>query len=244
LNRLLASLSLMVLLAPAAAAEDAGHPTALVELFTSQGCSACPQADRILGKLADDPSVIALTFPVDYWDYLGWKDTLGSGAHSARQRAYAMVRGDRKVYTPQVVVSGIASAPGNEEHKVNDTIESARAYPEAFSVKVGMEQEGDRLEIEATPGSGELSPGEVWLFSTAKRRSVHIDRGENGGNDLTYANVVRKMTRLGPWDGKHCKFAVSLEDALGTESDGLVVVVQAGSGGMPGAVLGAAQLHR
>jgi len=80
---------------------NAGEPRALIELFTSQGCSSCPAADKLLGDLAADPSVVALSVPIDYWDYLGWKDTLASPGHSARQRAYAKVRGDREVYTPK-----------------------------------------------------------------------------------------------------------------------------------------------
>src|SRR5271154_4341992 len=84
------------------------EPRALIELFTSQGCSSCPAADKLLGELANDPTLIALSDPIDYWDYLGWKDTLASPAHSARQRAYARVRGDRDVYTPQIVINGSA----------------------------------------------------------------------------------------------------------------------------------------
>src|SRR5580698_11119625 len=82
------------------------EPKALIELFTSQGCSSCPPADKLLGELAADPTLVAISDPIDYWDYLGWKDTLASPAHSARQRAYAHVRGDSQVYTPKVVVNG------------------------------------------------------------------------------------------------------------------------------------------
>jgi len=82
------------------------EPRAVVELFTSQGCSSCPPADRIIGELAKDPDVIALSLPIDYWDYLGWKDTLADSRFSARQKAYSHMRGDRDVYTPQVVVNG------------------------------------------------------------------------------------------------------------------------------------------
>ena len=84
----------------------AAEPRAVLELFTSQGCSSCPPADRLVGQLANDPSLIALSVPIDYWDYLGWRDTLANPAHSARQRAYARVRGDGQVYTPQIVVNG------------------------------------------------------------------------------------------------------------------------------------------
>ena len=80
----------------------AAETRAVVELFTSQGCSSCPPADQLLGQLAKEPGVVAMSLPIDYWDYLGWKDTLATPGHTARQRGYAAVRGDRAVYTPQV----------------------------------------------------------------------------------------------------------------------------------------------
>ena len=107
LRRRLASASLIAgfLIATFVVAR-AAERRALLELFTSQGCSSCPAADKLLGEFAADQSLVALSVPIDYWDYLGWKDTLASPAHSARQRAYARVRGDRQVYTPQIVVNG------------------------------------------------------------------------------------------------------------------------------------------
>src|SRR5438874_1034367 len=94
----------------AAVASASADPRAVVELFTSQGCSSCPPADRLLGELAHDPAIVALSLPIDYWDYLGWKDTLANPRHAARQRGYARVRGDREVYTPQAVINGVAHA--------------------------------------------------------------------------------------------------------------------------------------
>src|SRR5215831_15615847 len=82
------------------------EPRAVIELFTSQGCSSCPPADQLLGELTGDPSLVAVSVPVDYWDYLGWKDTLADPHNTARQKAYAHARGDGQVYTPQVVVNG------------------------------------------------------------------------------------------------------------------------------------------
>src|SRR5215470_4237706 len=99
----------------ATTAADAGETRAVIELFTSQGCSSCPPADQLLGQFANDPTVVALSLPIDYWDYLGWKDTLAKPAHSARQRAYASARGDRAVYTPQVVVNGSVHVQGSDK---------------------------------------------------------------------------------------------------------------------------------
>src|SRR5437667_11318656 len=99
------------------------EPRAVVELFTSQGCSSCPPADQIIGELAKDPSVIALSLPIDYWDYLGWKDTLADSRFSARQKAYSNMRGEREVYTPQVVVNGSAHVIGRELARIESSYE-------------------------------------------------------------------------------------------------------------------------
>ncbi|HSJ39938.1 MAG TPA: DUF1223 domain-containing protein, partial [Xanthobacteraceae bacterium] len=98
-------------------------PRAVLELFTSQGCSSCPPADKILGELAQDPSVIALSMPIDYWDDLGWKDTLADARFSARQRAYSRMRGDREVYTPQVVVNGTVHVIGSDRESIEIAID-------------------------------------------------------------------------------------------------------------------------
>src|SRR3979409_1950821 len=97
-------------------------PRAVVELFTSQGCSSCPPADKLIGELSADPSLVTLSLPIDYWDYLGWKDTLADPRHSARQRAYASKRGDRQVYTPQVVINGSVHALGSDKAAIERAI--------------------------------------------------------------------------------------------------------------------------
>jgi hypothetical protein len=240
--RLTAVLFVLTIAALPAAAQDAAEPKAVIELFTSQGCSSCPVADSLLAKLAQDPGVIALTLPVDYWDYLGWKDTLASPAHSARQRAYAMAHGDTKVMTPQIVVSGMLRANGKDEGAVKSAIQQAHSRPEVMSLDVSIKPDGDRFDVHADPKPGSDVSGEVWVLATAKEKRVKVEGGENVGKDLPYVNVVRKMTRLGPWNGKFCKYAISREDALGPDADEVVVLVQEGSGGMPGPILGAAQL--
>src|SRR5258707_10194269 len=101
-------------------------PRAVVELFTSQGCSSCPEADKVLGELARDPNVIALSLPIDYWDYLGWKDTLADSRFTARQKAYSRARGDRDVYTPQVIVNGSAHVIGSDRRKIDGAIDTTR----------------------------------------------------------------------------------------------------------------------
>src|SRR5438128_802553 len=111
-------------------------PRAVVELFTSQGCSSCPPADRILGELAKDPSVIAVSLPIDYWDYLGWKDTLADSRFSARQKAYSQMRGEREVYTPQVVVNGSAPVIGSDRASIEGAINATKKADAVMSVPV------------------------------------------------------------------------------------------------------------
>ena len=101
------------------------EPKAVVELFTSQGCSSCPAADKLLGELARDPSVIALSLPIDYWDYLGWKDTLADSRFTARQKAYSRMRGDRDVYTPQAIVNGAAHVIGSDRARIEGAIKDS-----------------------------------------------------------------------------------------------------------------------
>src|SRR5580693_7151049 len=112
------------------------EPKALIELFTSQGCSSCPPADKLLGQLAMDPSLIAVSLPIDYWDYLGWKDTLADPRNSARQRAYSHARGDREVYTPQVVVNGSLHALGSDPDAIEQAILQSRKGGMALSLPV------------------------------------------------------------------------------------------------------------
>ena len=116
----------------------AAEPRAVIELFTSQGCSSCPEADKLLGEIAKDPSVIAVSLPIDYWDYLGWKDTLADPKFTARQKAYSKVRGDRQVYTPQVVVNGKVHALGSDRASIEKAIKDSTGKTGVMSVPVKM----------------------------------------------------------------------------------------------------------
>src|SRR5271156_2128224 len=123
------------------------EPRAVVELFTSQGCSSCPPADKIIGELAKDPSVVALSMPIDYWDYLGWKDTLADSRFSARQKAYSQVRGDRGVYTPQVVVNGSAHLVGSDRAGIESAIGETKKANGVMSVPVSVTVAGEQINV-------------------------------------------------------------------------------------------------
>ena len=133
----------------------AAPPVAVVELFTSQGCSSCPPADEILGELSKRQDVLALTFPVDYWDYLGWKDTLAHPLFTKRQRAYAHARGDRQVYTPQAIVNGTKPCIGSDRSELEAVTRSGQALP----VAVSTTETNDAVEVHIDAGPDRVAHG-------------------------------------------------------------------------------------
>jgi hypothetical protein len=209
---------------------------AVIELFTSQGCPSCPPADRLAGKLAERQGIVMLSLPVDYWDYLGWRDTLAESAFSARQRAYARARGDRHIYTPQMVVNGLDDVVGSDVMAIADAIEHTGADSRVLTTPLAVEEEGGRITV-AVGGHPGWS-GRVVLAAFARHRTVAIGSGENAASRITYTNVVRRLTPLGRWDGRPVHFAVERAAAMPVDADDFVVVLQADHDGLPGAILG------
>ena len=233
----LAIACLAVLIPQVASAE----PRAVVELFTSQGCSSCPAADKLLGELAKDPSLVTMTLAVDYWDYLGWKDTLASHGHTLRQRAYAKARGDREVYTPQVVVNGMVHALGSDKAAIERAIAQSRQESDALALGIQASIAGDKLTV-SVPAKDDSNPGEIWLCPITKSVPVKIGRGENRGHTVTYTNVVRRWTKLGEWNGTAQTLSVPLKDLQTGEIDSVAVVIQSGAANAPKLMLGVAQV--
>src|SRR2546428_1821955 len=166
-------------------------PRAVVELFTSQGCSSCPPADKIVGELAKDPNVIALSMPIDYWDYLGWKDTLADSRFSARQKAYSHARGDRNLYTPQAIVNGSVQVIGSDLASIESAIKNTSKAEGVMSVPVTMTLSGKLINVSIEASKmATAGRGEVWLCSVSRAVPISIGRGENRGRELTYYNVV------------------------------------------------------
>jgi hypothetical protein len=217
-------------------------PRAVVELFTSQGCSSCPPADQIIGELAKDPSVIALSMPIDYWDYLGWKDTLADARFSARQKAYSQMRGDREVYTPQVVVNGSMHVIGSDRAGIESAIGNTKKADGVMSVPVTMTQAGKQITVSVAASSKGPAAmhGEVWICSISKSVPISIGRGENRGREVTYYNVVRNLLKVGDWNGSSGSWTVPLENISREGVDAAVVYVQDGNRDKPGPMLGAA----
>jgi hypothetical protein len=221
-------------------AGDAGSP-AVVELFTSQGCSSCPPADKILGELAKRPDIIALSLPVDYWDYLGWRDTLADHAFTERQRAYAAQRGDGQVYTPQVVVNGMVHVVGSRLADIEAAVASTGREAGAWRSSIALKIEGEEIVIDvgAAPSGAAVEDGRVLLALTTGVVEVPIAKGENRDRTVTYYNVVRKLTEIGKWTGAAQSLRLPKSEYMAEGSDGCVVLIQSGRSGP---ILAAARL--
>ena len=226
-----ALLSLILAVLPAAAA--AAKTPAVVELYTAQGCGACGEANAHVAKLAEQPGVLVLTFPVDYWDYLGWPDTFAKPEFTDRQKAYVAKLALREPYTPQVVVDGRAQATGIKTDRVDklvkDAAKAAHDPPDIRFVAAGK-----RVDV----GSGKVPKGgaEVWLIRYDPReQDVAVKSGDNKGQTIAQKNVVREVKRLGAWKGKPASFRLPAETEEGLKT---VVLVQGAHGGR---IIGVAQ---
>jgi hypothetical protein len=218
----------------------AGEKRAVLELFTSQGCSSCPAADRLMGEVTRDPSLITMSLAVDYWDYLGWHDTLALHGHTKRERAYAAARGDRDVYTPQVVVNGEMAVLGSDKTAIENAIAQTREKAQPLSVPVTLKIVDNKLVAEVADATGAMRQAEVWLCPITGKITVNVGRGENGGKPLTYYNEVRGWKKLADWSGKAASFSHPLDAVPGADIDSFAVLVQSGAAAKPGVVLGAA----
>jgi hypothetical protein len=222
--RLLLSLMLLAL-APVSAPAAAPKPPVVVELYTAQGCSSCRAANDHLAQLADQPGVLALTFAVDYWDYLGWPDTFAQPLFAERQRAYAKTMAIREVYTPQVVVNGRYQTGGVRSDQVDELV--AKAAADARNPPDMLFMVNGKVAV----GSGPVPRGgaEVWLVRFDPRQiEVTPRRGDNRGETLVHRNVVRQMVRLGGWYGRPTAFRLPKAEEEGLKT---AVIVQGARGG-------------
>ncbi len=220
---------------PAKAAHSSSSPV-VVELYTSQGCSSCPPADAFLGELARRQGVLALSFHVDLWNYIGWTDPFSSPASTARQRAYVPTLGQGYVYTPQMVIDGRAQALGSNRATVGRIIDG---FAESQKLSVTLAPEGrDRVRVRI-PAADYAGKAAVWLVAYDDEHTTRIDRGENQGRTLSYFHVVRAIRRVGTWSGEAVELSVNLSQE-GMSGFGNCAIIVQGEG--MGPVLGAAAI--
>lgn len=232
---MLAGLSLSL-----AAAGELKKPVGVVELFTSQGCSSCPAADAIFEELVRKGEVVALAYHVDYWDYLGWQDTLASKDNTARQYDYAKSFGARSVYTPQAVINGRTHVAGSSRASIFDTLGKFARTGQGMSVDIKVMRAGDSIVIDAGEGAGD-EKGQVVLVYYDPARPVAIERGENSGKTVTYWNAVTATQTAGMWHGAAARYELPASEIAKKGAGGCAVLLQAtGESGLPGPILGAA----
>ena len=218
---------------------SAAAPKAVLELYTSQGCSSCPPADALLKSYVNRPDIIALSFPVDYWDYLGWKDTFAKAKFSDRQRAYGKQRGDGQIYTPQMVVDGLAHTIGSNANEIDRAIAVNSATFAKSRVPVTMREEAGQLLIEAgnAPDGSTIKDANIWLAMIQPEGEIPVRAGENRGKTLKYYNVVREITPIGMWGGKAMTVRLDREAIAQPGADTCAVLLQSKSGQIIGAAM-------
>ncbi len=231
-NRALAAIAFVAALAPAGALADAAKPPVVVELFTSQGCYSCPPADKFLGVLAQRPGVIALSFHVDYWNYLGWRDPYSSAEATQRQQTYASAMRRRTVYTPQMVVDGKLQGIGSYTGVIDGHIRlRQQAADDRVVVSISGDANAESLTAALKGDGGRTGDCAVWLVYFDKQHTTAIPRGENAGKTLTYYNVVREIRRVADYRGADLEIDLPRAGGKGARYDRAAILVQEPDGG-------------
>lgn len=207
--RWIAALFLIALAGPAVGQERAGAPI-VIELFTSQGCEACPRANRLMGRLRAEENVIALTYPVDLWDYLGWRDTFAAPEFTRRQRDYSRRLEGAGLFTPQFVFDGFLTTPSVRPDRLRELIEEARSA-ERNPPDILVQRFSRGMRVWVGRGEHQPEPADVWVASYDPGPVwADIGSGENAGLRVPHYNLVRRLSHLGSWSGSPVAFERSL----------------------------------
>ena len=214
----------LILLLSSVAAFAESRPV-VVELFTSQGCSSCPPADRLLGELAKRPDIIALGFHITYWDGAQWRDPLSRPESTERQKAYDghLTRG--QIYTPQMVIEGTEDVIGSDRSLVLAALDKAKPMA-ATTVSIAPDRRSVTIGAGAAPhGAG------VLVARYVLTRNTQVRGGENAGRSATDTNAVTSLKMIGDWTGQAATFPIQPP----AEGEGLAILVQAPDGRFLGA---------
>jgi hypothetical protein len=228
-------------------AAETEKPLGVVELFTSQGCNSCPPADQLFTELAGEDEIVALAYHVDYWDYLGWRDTLSRKENTERQYDYMRAFGARSVYTPQAVINGRVHVNGASRAAVDDALSELREAGDGMQVAIKVTRAGDGIVIEAgdATDSDPATPRDahvVVVYFDAPQ-TIEIAKGENSGNKVTYWNAVSSVQTAGMWHGKAQRYELPAREVA--RKGGCVVLLQSVvKDGLPGPIIGAAFVTR
>ena len=237
MRRALIAVALTLIMGQTAYAAD--ERLVVVELFTSQGCYSCPPADRFAGKLRQRKDVLPLSYHVDYWDYIGWKDPFALPGNDERQRDYAASFGLHSIYTPQMIVAGQSEGVGSDERLIEKLISNVKQNGRFETTPVmALNMDGSlRVDLPDTEFIGEAA---VLMIAFQGEKTQIISRGENAGKTLTYYNVVRKVQRIGTWHGETTQFDLGLPGDLPKGTDGCAILIQ---DPVSGAIIGATRMN-
>jgi len=221
-------------------AMEVTHPKGVVELFTSQGCYSCPAADKVLGEISQDKTVLGLSWHVDYWDYLGWKDTFASKENTQRQYNYAKSLKERQVYTPQAIINGRSHLVGSHDSEILEKLSAYDQSNQGMMVPINANLAGKSIKI-LIEENALAKDATLYLVFFNKRHDVRIENGENGGKQLSYYNVVHEVQALGmvQSDGLDMEFPIAEIKKLGFDDCALILQKTDGNGN-PAAIIGAA----
>lgn len=228
-----------------AMADESSTPKGVVELFTSQGCSSCPPADSTFGQLVAQGNVVALSYHVDYWNYLGWTDTLGSKENTERQYGYAKTLGRSNVYTPQAIINGRDHVKGTDLPAINAKVDTMQTSGNGLVVPISAAMHGDEIEINiGQNGTAKLPPeADVVVAYFTKHQQIEVTKGENSGKNMDYWNSVYDVQSVGAWNGKAMKLTLPGKFMGKSKKDGCAILLQAsGPNGEPAAIIGATVL--
>lgn len=242
MRAILASLISIIVCAAAGTATAGDRSVVVVELFTSQGCSSCPPADKFLGELARHDDILPLAMHVDYWDYIGWKDTFARPEHTKRQKAYAYGFGTKSIYTPQMVIGGTDQAVGSHVMKVMEILHRHQMAAERVSVSTQDGADGRVLRVANNANRPLPAPVVAQIVFFVPSDTVAVSRGENEGRAITSTNIVTDVQAFGKWDGKG-EVEFLLPTPLAPEGQKAAIILQATRmGDYPGEIVAAIAL--
>jgi hypothetical protein len=181
----------------------------VVELYTSQGCTQCPRANRLLGEFSREPDVLALTFAVSYWDYLGWRDTFAQPLFTDRQRDFSQRQRRRSLFTPQLVFNGVREASAYDWDEARAILDEAKAQaPIVGAPRIDVQRlPGNRVRVTVGQGAAPAEPADIWTMSFDPGPvMVYVASGENARRRVAHYNLVRGIYRIGRWDGSAAYF--------------------------------------
>jgi hypothetical protein len=227
---------------PAWAAEIVS-PRGVVELFTSQGCSSCPPADRVLAEIAARGDTLALAWHVDYWDYIGWKDSFARPENAKRQRAYAASLGSKDVYTPQAIINGHADVVGSKGADVVGMLEKLADGAGGLTVKMNADVKDGVLSV-SIPANDHSADTTLWMIYFKDKAQVSVERGELAGHTLDYTNIVSDVEMIGMVGDKPLEASFAMKDIAGRGYNSCALILQkVTSKGTPGPIVGAAMIR-